>query len=465
MRHGRRWAFAWATALLTLLALAPSALAWNGNLEVRKVNLGGPSTDVFNFKVESGAYGQPLFSLVPSGDYTGAPWKDKSKPDNPFALVGAPAAAGPFTAIGPDPTTALFTGLDSGGQAAAAPPAVRDWRRFRVSETYKPAGYKTAVGCGIRNAASGAPWDASLDSAWGTWSATPTGEGGGDGVETTLRFLPDTVAQADQGPWTVTCTFTNTYRARVKVIKDFDDPLSTTSSVGITVNGAGVTTSTGDAAFVDGAASDFVAVDGGSNVALAEQGTATTSLSDFTSTLECRVGSAGTYGDWAVVPGGTAGTLAAVAPGKDYECRFTNVRKAGTTPPPGSGTQPVGPIPGTTPPPAGPVTSSATPVAGSARVEGNAGCVTGAYAIADVRGRGIVRVVFRVNGRVVKTLTNANVAGMYRLRVPASSLPRGANRATADVRFRAVSKLAPRRLSFVFNRCPRRVGRPPTFTG
>ena len=55
---------------------------------------------------------------------------------------------------------------------------------------------------------------------------------------------------------------------------------------------------------------------------------------------------------------------------------------------------------------------------------------------------------------------------MYRLRVPASSLPRGTSRVTADVRFRAASRVAPKRLAFTLNRCPtRRVARPPTFTG
>jgi hypothetical protein len=357
--RGRRWVCAWGFTLLALLVVAPSAFAWNGSLEVRKVNIGGPSTDAFTFKVESGAYGQPDFTLVPSSDYTGAPWKNQSKPDNPFTLVGAPGPSGPFTTTGDNPTAALFTELDSGGQTAAAPPAVRDWRRFRVTESAKP-GYTTAVACGIRNNASGAGWDASLDAPWGAWTATTTNAGGGDGVETTLRFLPDTVAPDARGPWTATCTFTNTY-----------------------------------------------------------------------------------------------------------------VGNGGTTPPPTGGTQAAGPTPGvtpappgvTSPPPSGPVTGSAPPIAGTARVEGANSCVTGAYAIADVRGRGIVRVVFRVNGRVVKTLTNANVAGMFRLKVPASSLPRGASRATADVRFRAASKLAPKRLAFAFSRCPRRAGRPPTFTG
>lgn len=357
--RARHVLFAGALALLVLLAAAPAALAWHGNLEIRKVNVGGPATDSFSFKVEAGAYGQPNFALVPASDYTGASWNAKSKPDNPFALVGAPSAAGPFTTAGPSPTAARFTELDSGGQSPAAAPAVRDWRRFRITETAKPANYTTSVACTIRNDASSAGWDSGLDPAWGTWSAVTTT----DGAETTLRFLPDTVALAHRGPWTTTCTFTNTYVA---------PPVTPTPT---------------------------------------------------------------------------------------------------PTTPPASGTETAGPTSGVTGPPGasntpgGPVTPSATPRAGTARVQGRTGCIRGAFAIADVRGRGIVKVIFKVNGRTVRTLTNANVAGMYRLKVPTASLPRGASRATADVRFRAASRVAPRRLSFALVRCPSRTSRPPLFTG
>ena len=359
----RRVAVAGAAVLLAALVAAPSALAWNGNLEVRKVNIGGPATDTFGFKVESGAYGQSNFALVPATDYSGAAWAYKSKPDNPFTLVGAPSAAGPFVRTGNAPNDALFTGLDSGGQSSAPAPAVRDWRRFRVTETSKPANYTTTAACTIANASSGAAWTG-LDQTWGAWTATPTTAGGGDGVETTVRFLPDTVTMADRGPWTVVCTFTNTYTAPV-----------------------------------------------------------------------------------------TPET------------------------PPAGGTSPGGPTTGTTPAtpttPAGPTTPSSTPTppgstsrVGTARAVGTTGCVTGASAIVDVRGRGIVSVTFKLNGKTVKTLTNDNVAGMYRLRVASSRLPVGTSRVTADVRFRRASRVAPKRLAFQLNRCPtRRAARTPSFTG
>ncbi len=360
--RARRAATAGAALLLAALALAPSALAWNGNLEVRKVNIGGPSTDTFGFKVESGAYGQPNFTLVPATDYTGAPWMVKAKPDNPFTLVGAPSADGPFERTGASPNAALFTGLDSGGQSAAAPPAIRDWRRFRITETSKPANYTTSAACTIANTTSGAGWTG-LDQTWGAWTATPS-TAGGDGVETTVRFLPDTVAMADRGPWTVTCTFTNTYHAPTPPVTP----------------------------------------------------------------------------------------------------------ETPTTPPAG-GTSPAGPTTGTTPAttpatPATPVSPSSTARVGPARAVGTTGCVTGRSAVVDVRGRGIVRVTFKLNGKTVRTLKNDNVAGMYRLRVRTSRLRVGTSRVTADVRFRKASKVAPKRLVFKLNRCPtRRVVRRPSFTG
>lgn len=561
----RRAVAATATTLLALLCAAPPALAWHGHLKVRKVNVGGPSADSFTFKVEAKRHGQQSWSLLPATDYAGAAWMGRSEPANPFALKGAAAPGGPFTRSAPSPTEALFTEVDAAGEHAVPSSSVRDWRRFRVTETVKPGGYRTSVACIARNAGSGAAWAPGLDPLWGAWAATPTSAGGGDGIETTLRWLPDTAGWAYKAGWTVTCTFTNTYRARVKVIKDFDDPFSDAARVDIAVNGGDVDTSTGAERFGDGDATDWLPVDGGTDVTLAERGTAGTTLADYTSTLECRKGSGGSYGAWVVVPGGSAGTLRAAEPGKDYECRFTNVRKRGTiviakdtvpaslpastkfaftgdlgplslgngerasipvaagiayevteavpagftltsivcsdaqqgsgasttkdatatidvqpgetvtcvftnaqsppppAGPPAGGVSTGGPTSGVTGPAGEPVRS--TTRAGTARVVGTTGCVTAAYGLADVRGRQIDRVTFRLNGRVVKTLPAANVAGMFRLRVSAKSLPRGASRVVAEVVFKASSGVAPMRLSLVLNRCPRRPDRPPPFTG
>ncbi len=461
----RRGGLAVALVVGACLGSAPAAVAWNGDLQIRKVNLGGPSTDTFGFKVETHAYGQQTWSLLPASGYTGAPWAAKPEPDNPFSLTGAPSADGPFTRTGASPNEALFAAVETGGETPVPAPALRDWRSFRVTETTRPAGYRTSVGCAARNTASGAAWPSALDGYWGAWTATPTTAGGGDGVETTLRFLDDSVPAADRGPWTVTCTFTNTYRSRVKVLKDFVSPINDAQRVDITVNGADVDTSAGGEAFADGDASDWIAVDGGSDVSLAETGASGTVITDYDSKLECRSGTGGTYGDWALIPGGTAGTLSDVVPGRDYECRFTNTGRT-----PGSGVATGPPTPGATTPTGsttpGSTTPTGTPVArASASVRGTSGCITSRYAIADVRGRGIASVTFRINGKRRTQFTRANVAGMYRLKVPASSLPRGASRVTAFVRFNPGTGVQPRLLTLAWSRCPRRSAVPPVFTG
>lgn len=455
-----------AVAACASLAFTPSASAWWGDVEVRKVNVGGPSGDSFTFKLEARRHGAPAWTLLPAADYSGLPFGAASEPGNPFVLRGAPAAAGPFTRTGPAPTAARFAGIDAAGEAVLPPPALRDWRGVRVTETASPPGYRTTAACVVANSASGASWTPALDGVWGPWTATPTAAGGGPGIETALRWLPDDLAVAPEhrGPWTVTCTFTNTYRARVKVLKRFVTPINDAQRVDITVGGADVDTIGGSESFADGDASDWIAVDGGSDVALAESGAAGTVITDYDATLECRSGTGGAYGDWVVVPGGTSGTLSAVQPGRDYECRFTNTGRtpgggvATGTPTPGGGT--VTPTGGTATPSGGPVPRRAT-----ARATGTAGCITSRHATADVRGRGIASVAFRINGRRRTQLTAPNVAGMFRLRVAASSLPPGASRVTAFVRFQAGTGVAPKLLTLAWSRCPRRTGAPPRYTG
>lgn len=446
-RHpGRRARVAAVAAALAaaVAACPPAALAWHGDVEVRKVNIGGPPADTFRFTVETRAHGSAV-------------WEPTAAP---LALRGAASAAGPFTTGGAQATAAVLTGLESGGEVAVPAPAVRDWRALRVTEVERPQGYATTASCSLANSASGGVWTPGLDATWGAWTTVPTTAGGGPGVESALRYLPEWVAPADRGAWRVTCTFTNTYRARVKVLKRFLAPQSASPRVTITVAGTRVDTSTGAAAFADGDASDWIEVAGGSDVALAESGAQGTVLTDYDAVLECRSGTDGTYGDWALVAAGYSGTLAGVQPGRDYECRFTNTGR-----PPRS--EVAGPTPsgGSVTPSGAPVTPSGSPTArrASARVVGTTGCVR-AYALADVRGREIERVTFRINGRTVRTLDAPNVAGMFRLRVRASSLPRGASRVRADVVFKAGSQTAPRTLTLAFSRCPRRTV-PPPFTG
>lgn len=419
-----------ASITVGLLALVPAAMAWNGNLVVRKVNIGGPAGDSFGF------------TLTKSPNQYVDVWSPATKT---FSLKGA-ADGGPFTEGATQRSFAnLWAGYDAGFD---------DWVTYTVRETAK-AGYRSSVSCGIApdwNAALGSTVPADL----GPWTFTPGTAGADLTVSTSVRFYGGQ-------PYTTTCTFVNTYRARIRLIKDFDDQVSTTPpKVAMTLNGAAVTTDTGATTFGDGDASPWIEVDGGSSAAIAEQGTAGTALGDYTSALTCRKGS----GAWDIQLGTTSGTLTGLEPGQDYECRFTNTRKPVETPPgptppaPTSGTQAGGPTPGTTPAPT-PTTAASTP---SARIQGATSCVRGATAAADVRGRAIARVRFELDGRAAGTLTSPNVAGMFRFHVPASKLRRNGSTLAATVRFKPGSGAKDRRLTFRLVRCPRRAGAPP-FTG
>jgi hypothetical protein len=311
-----------ALSALVMLVAAPSALAWHGDLVVRKVNVGGPSSDSFGFKVEksvyaSGTYG--AYSTLSTSAYSGASFNGAVKPPNPFTLLGS--TDGTFKTGPTGATEAKFTYLDADGESAIPTADVRDWNRFKVTETSKPAGYSTTIGCTIANKGSGKAWDASLNTLWGPWTATVSG----DSVWTTLRWLPDTAGYDYKGEWRTTCTFTNTYRTRIKVIKDFVNAPGD-AKVDVTVNNGDVDTSTGAETFGDNDATNWIEVPGGSNVSLAEVGTATANLSDYNQKLECRKGTGGSYGSWFTV---TNGTLSSVYAGKDYECKFTNTRKTG----------------------------------------------------------------------------------------------------------------------------------------
>jgi hypothetical protein len=409
-------------------------MAWHGNLVIRKVNVGGPAGDAFGFTVTKSpnAY-EDVWSPAERG----------------FTLTGAPSAAGPFTEGTSQKTyTSLWAGYDSGFDA---------WVDYRIREAAR-AGYRTTVGCAI------APdWNARLGgaipSSYGAWTFTPQTEPDGTAVTTSVRWW-------DQRH-TTTCTFTNTYRARLRLIKVFSGA-DAGARVDLSVNGQDVDPAAGGETFGHDDATGWIEVDGGTSAALAEREVAPTLLADHTTVLECRDGAGGQYGPWRTIANGPSGTLGALAAGRDHECRFTNTRI------PRSGTESGGPITGTTPPgttaipvtpPGTPVTPSGTPVArASARVEGTTGCAR-AFAIVDVRGRGIAAVTFRINGRVAKRLDSANVAGMYRLRVRTRTLPRGIARVSADVRFRPQTGRAPARLPFRIARCPRVRNAPPTFTG
>ncbi len=302
-------------AALMLLALAPSAFAWHGDLVVQKVNRGGPAADKFTFTVQKKAYNASTWTNLTKADYTGAAWNGLSEPTNPFALKGAPAAAGPFTTSAPSPTQARLAALNAGGESAVMGPAVRNWISYRVVET-KVAGYKTSASCVI------SPNWSAYAMAYGPWTATSgtDASSGNTYVDTSVRWLNS------PGAFTTTCTFTNTYRPRLKVKKIWDDPISADPKVGVTVAGNAIKTTGGSPDFTKSDnQSPYVEVDG-SSATVAETAVAGTSLSDYVSTLECRKVGDSTWTAY----GTTSGTVAGLTPGSDYECQFTNTRKRGT---------------------------------------------------------------------------------------------------------------------------------------
>ena len=98
-------------------------------------------------------------------------------------------------------------------------------------------------------------------------------------------------------------------------------------------------------------------------------------------------------------------------------------------------------------------------VAPSARLFAPSGCA-GKPFNAVVRGRGIARVVFRIDGRVVAVKRGSTV----RLRVNPRKMTIGVHRLVATVHFSSESRQAPRRIVRTFQRCARQLAAP-RFTG
>jgi hypothetical protein len=100
---------------------------------------------------------------------------------------------------------------------------------------------------------------------------------------------------------------------------------------------------------------------------------------------------------------------------------------------------------------------------GRARLLGPAGCVSRAFH-ARIRGVKIARVVFKVDGRRIKTLTRKNFRGTYALRIDPRHLAIGVHRLVATVTFARGSATKAKTFRLAFQRCPRAL-RAPRFTG
>jgi hypothetical protein len=102
-------------------------------------------------------------------------------------------------------------------------------------------------------------------------------------------------------------------------------------------------------------------------------------------------------------------------------------------------------------------------VPGSARLLGPTGCV-GKVFQARVRGTKIARVVFRLDGKVVKRLTKPNQSTAFAFRVDTKKLRIGVHRLVATITFQAGSGTKPKTLRLSFQRCARKLVAP-RFTG
>ncbi|HEX4733616.1 MAG TPA: hypothetical protein VH247_04325 [Thermoleophilaceae bacterium] len=100
---------------------------------------------------------------------------------------------------------------------------------------------------------------------------------------------------------------------------------------------------------------------------------------------------------------------------------------------------------------------------GRARLLAPTGCVARTFR-ARVRGVRIARVVFKLDGHRIKTLTRKNFRGTYAVRIDPRHLRLGVHRLVATVTFQRGSATKAKTYRLAFQRCPRAL-RAPRFTG
>jgi hypothetical protein len=100
---------------------------------------------------------------------------------------------------------------------------------------------------------------------------------------------------------------------------------------------------------------------------------------------------------------------------------------------------------------------------GTARLLGRTGCVTRSF-YARVRGAQITRVVFVIDGKVVKTVTKPNLKGAFAVRINPRNFKLGLHRIVARVRFTSGSGTRAKVLRLGFQRCAKPLVSP-RFTG
>lgn len=102
-------------------------------------------------------------------------------------------------------------------------------------------------------------------------------------------------------------------------------------------------------------------------------------------------------------------------------------------------------------------------VPGSARLAAPTGCVARAFK-ARVSGQNVAKVVFKLDGKRIKTLTAPNAGTRFQIRVNPAKMRIGVHRIVATVTFKPATKKAPQTFRVSFQRCAKKLAAP-RFTG
>jgi hypothetical protein len=102
-------------------------------------------------------------------------------------------------------------------------------------------------------------------------------------------------------------------------------------------------------------------------------------------------------------------------------------------------------------------------VPGSARLLAPTGCVAKAFN-ARVRGVNVQKVVFKLDGKTIKTLTKPNRGTLFNVRINPAKMKIGVHRVVATVTFKPATKKKAQTFRISFQRCAKKLAAP-RFTG
>ena len=348
------------------------------------------------------------------------------------------------TSLTPSPNPKAFS--LTGGQASsvysvecnASSACTSQWGTLTQTVTERPAAGYTLTGVVCRSTTGS-----------GNWGAAP---GPNTPIDKDTTFDPVTRKITFKLDWweQIRCEVTNTLdTGTIKVTKALA-PTTDAGKFNLLVDGQAKASNVGD-----GGTTGVQTVLPGAHTVGESAGTAT-DLANYNATTSC-VDKA-----HAAKPVDTDGSLQ-VDKGDQWECVITNTRKTTPQPPPPPENQPPADQPAGAVSPQVQV-SPARVRPGSAKLSGPSGCPTTAAVAASVSGRRIVKVTFYVDGKKVKTLTEANRNGKWVLPMNVKRFAFGTHRVRVTVQFAKSSQTKARTLRLSFSRCHPGAVRP-QFTG